>query len=384
MHRRTAARNAALCQTSSALRRGDRGDVSRSQQVSQSLWDDESQIQLCGFAQPAYRSRMMDAHRFAILAMSMVVGCGGDDRPSTAPSLPIVEQEAPCSEFDLGSDGSVDAVYTYEYDADGFIVKMMGSGGDITAYTYDDDHFVLAYSYNEGTNPMLETEYLFTRDSYGRVLTYEHREDGVAVQTTVNTYDGRGRVQTQVDTHASDGETTTSTLSFTYNGDRKFPASARQTFAERQFTVALKYTTSLDERMVHIDYDNDEDGTIEGISDYVYDADGKTLRYTRGSLTDIEYREAATYNSRGSTLTFVQSYGDESTPDDYQYYATFDAAGMKMKAEARSPSGHASTSVYTDTYKAQCASTATRTAVRPPELSLQLVSMHRDARVTVR
>jgi YD repeat-containing protein len=321
------------------------------------------------------------ARRFAVLVAGVVVGCGGDDRPSTAPSLPIVEQEASCSEYDSGSDGSVDAVYTYEYDADGFVVKMTGSGGDVHVSTYDDDHFLLSYTITDDS-PAYDAKYAYTRDDYGRVLKYEESRDGAVVQMTVNTHDDRGRILKQVTSYISSAMTSMSTLEFTYKGDSNIPATGKHT-SNSQVVTALKYTTSADQRMVHIDYDEDVDGTNERSADYTYDAEGRVLSYVARTGTTVTSRYAYTYNKRGSSLTFFQG-STESGPDDYQRYSTYDAAGMRTKDEARSPSGEAAGSVYTEIYKDQCASARSAPAVRPRRVPAPDPSLHDASLITAR
>jgi hypothetical protein len=294
------------------------------------------------------------------LLCAALAGCGSEEgRSPTAPPLPVPFVNAPCSEYDNMSNGSIDSVYQYTYDSAGFYTSIVGSAGDVTTVEYDANHFKLHTAFNADMDPVIEWEETYTRDPDGRTLTYETRDETGVLDSQMYTYDDQGRVvKATISTKSGDMVTMYST-DYVYTGDQLNPTSARLTYTGG--SSSLVYTSSSDQRTVHVDTDDGEDGTIDRTRDYVYDENRRILTNvgrTQGMITD---RAAATYSKRGAQKTYNWSNNDTSMPDDWSYVAMF-TDDMLTQHETTSPSGEFSTAIYRETYKTQCAAMATKPA----------------------
>lgn len=304
--------------------------------------------------------------RLGILASVVCIGCGDADgeRPATAPPLPRPILDAPCSEYDLGADGTVDIVYEFTYDDEGFMIRYVGTPMDIGEFTYDDDHFVLRYTQNFDADPEPDYEETYTRDRDGRVLTYQgHDSDGSGSSGTY-TYDDVGRLVRSVLTDTPPGApSSTWTTDYVYAGTRLNPVTARMTYASGVSSIV--YTSSPDEGMLHADIDDGEDGTIDRSVDYTFDAIRRTIASTTRTGANVTSRERRIYNDHGHLTS--QVYADsEAPPDDWEYYAVFDARGLQTERGVKSPSGQFDSSVYRETNKTVCARARTTAPAPAP------------------
>jgi hypothetical protein len=309
---------------------------------------------------------MRRAWNVLALVLATAVGCAGDDDSGsggTGPLAPIADMDAPCSEYDSLSDGSIDKVYRYTYDSAGFLERYTEEpGGGVGNFTYDAKHFVLRFTYNADTDAALEHEEIYTRDSAGRVLTYEQRDESGVTLTGTYTYDARGRLARSVVGRSGSLGLVTSTTDYVYTGDQLNPTSARLVYPDGATSIA--YTSSADERMLHADLDDGEDGSVDRTMDITYDARRRmvsSINRTRGMVTQ---RYAGTYNDRGSVVMSVYANNDVSGGDDYVYTAQYSGAGMRTQAQAVSPSGEYASSIYTEVYKAACTSSTVAAHVR--------------------
>lgn len=298
--------------------------------------------------------------RLATLSLfGLVVGCGGDDRSPTAPLLPQPYGQPTCSEYDVGSDGTVDEVYAYMYDDDGFQIRFDGvySGTGVT--TYDPDHFYLSFTQTKPneTTPFFE-EHL-TRDPDGRILTYESLYDGQRSSYTV-TYDEQGRRVHVMDV-SENGTTTEST--YMYTGDELNPTTVRQTYAGGA-SVAT-YTSSNGERTIHVDIDDGEDGSIDRTQDTTLDDKRRVLTSVIRTDGQVTSREAYTYTDRGQVAS--QVFADDEAADDYVFTGQYDQRGWWLQSEVTSPSGAYESSIYREIAKDACTSlgSTVRRAQRP-------------------
>lgn len=281
----------------------------------------------------------------AFLGVLSLSACGGgDSRSATAPPLPTPYYGTPCSEYDMGADGTVDTVYMYTYDADGFLTHLTDSDGYVTDYTYDDDHFYLhGITTKDGATSYEET---YTRDPDGRVLTSTQTD--TETSSTAYTYDAMGRA-VSMSTTDSTGVTTTT---FTYAGEHLNPATGRTVRAGS--ATSFVYTTSADDRTLHADTDAGEDGTIDGTSDITYDAKHRVLTQTTRSQGALISSQITTYASNGFEATYTRD-DTEGAPADYAYVATFDSKGHMATNEASTPSGDFAGSEYREIAKQTCA-----------------------------
>lgn len=307
----------------------------------------------------------------------MCIGCGdGDGRPATAPPLPRPLIDAPCSELDQGDDGTVDVVYENTYDDDGFLIRYVGTPMELGEYTYDDDHFILHFTQSLDTDPEPEYEETYTRDRYGRVLTYQQREPDGSGASGTYTYDDLGRLVRAVvmDTPAG-APTSTSTTDYVYAGTKLNPVTARLTYASGVSSVV--YTSSPDERMLHADIDDGEDGTIDRSTDVTYDGERRVIESIARTGATVTGRDRRAYNDDGHLTSRV--FADtESPPDDWEYYTQFDARGLLTEHGANSPSGQFASAVYRELHKTGCAgarTTASAPALRPARPRPSLVEL---------
>lgn len=306
------------------------------------------------------------------------IGCGDADgeRPATAPPLPRPILDAPCSEYDLGADGTVDIVYEFTYDDDGFMIRYVGTPMDIGEYTYDDDHFVLHFTQNYDTDPEPDYEETYTRDRDGRVLTYQQRDADGSASSGTYTYDDLGRLVRWVWTATPSGQPASMSMTdYVYEGTKLNPVTARLTYAGGASSIV--YTSSPDERVLHADTDDGEDGTIDRSVDVTYDGERRIIEYIARTGASFTSRERSVYNDHGHLTSHV--YADsEAPPDDWEYYAVFDARGLQTERGVKSPSGQFDSSVYRETDKTVCASTRTTAPVpgpRPARVRPSLVEL---------
>lgn len=302
------------------------------------------------------------------LASVAVVGCGGDDRPPTAPLLPQPVLDAPCSEYDVGDDGTIDYVYAFTYDDAGFLTKFVGTPSDTGEYTYDADHFVLQFTEDYDGQGGADYDVRYTRDAYGRVLTYDARQ-GDTTASQAFTYDDAGRLIAATNT-ASDGSTAMYT--YVYAGDDLNPTSSR--FVTSDGASAGTFTSSPDERMVHIDTDTGEDGTIDYMTDITYDAKRRVIdqRASDGAGAFVSH-ERFTYDDNDQ-LTSDAYTTNEAGPDDYEYYALFDTRGLQTERGIRSASGQYQNAVYREVDKTACGTPTARAAGPRPQHARRLAA----------
>jgi YD repeat-containing protein len=295
------------------------------------------------------------------LASVAAVGCGGDGRSPTAPLLPQPILDAPCSEYDVGADGTIDYVYAFTYDDAGFLTKFVGTPSDTGEYTYDADHFVLQFTEDYDGQDGADHDARYTRDADGRVLTYDVR-DGDMTASQAYTYDDAGRLITATQT-ASDGSSAMYT--YVYAGDDLNPTSSRFIYSGGASSSA--FTSSADERMVHADIDDGEDGTIDRMTDVTYDAKRRVIDQlaTDGAGAFVSH-EHYTYDANDQ-LTSDAYTTSEAGPDDYEYYAQFDTRGLQTERGIRSASGQYQDAVYREVDKTSCGTPTARAAgPRPP------------------
>lgn len=282
--------------------------------------------------------------------------------------------DAPCSEFDGMSDGTVDLVWNYTYDDDGFEVGLASSMGEAIEYSYNDDHFVLHLGDNYDDTPELEYEETYTRDKDGRVLTYEERS-GMDTTSYTYTYDAKGRLTDGTQTTA-DG---TAMYSYTYTGSDLNPSSAVLTYPGGMSSYV--YTSSDNGRQVHGDIDDDSDGMIDRTTDTTLDDQRRTIESIERTGGMVTARATISYAKRGLQSSYI--YADhEGAPDDYVQTSTFDSDDMWTGVSVESPSGSYMDNVYTETAKDACAmsrrnpssaSTVTRHRLRMRDVGLPVL-----------
>lgn len=259
-----------------------------------------------------------------MVAGMLAAGCGGDGRPRTAPPLPVPILDAPCSEYDVGADGTVDIVYDFTYDRAGFMIRYVGTSSamEVGEYTYDADHFVLRYTQDYAGDAQFEYEETYTRDPLGRPLTY-HRRDANGTSSATYTYDAMGRLTRAVTTDDND---TTTTVDYVYTGNRLNPVSARAVYPG--IASSITFTSSADERTLHADIDDGEDGTIDRTTDTVYDDERRVVEQTNRTGAMVTSRDVRVFNDNGHLTSRTYSDG-ESGPVDLEFYAQFDGRGMQ-------------------------------------------------------
>ncbi|MGE0550273.1 MAG: hypothetical protein AB7O24_26405 [Kofleriaceae bacterium] len=312
----------------------------------------------------------MARNTLLVLSASAVVallGCGGsDDRPRTAPLLPIPDQDAPCSEYDDGANGSIDTTYTYGYDDDGFMIGYVGVPGVNGTIEYNSDHFMLRYLYTSTNGAGLESEDIYTRDELGRVLTHRYTENGAVMESSTFTYDGEGRVIESVLTQMFEGESAqTTTATYEYQSSSVHPSRAEITYPASN--AVITYTSSDDEHMLHGDIDDGGDGVIDRTTDQVYDDNLFMLSTIDRAGDTVTFRGVWTYDSHALLLAQIEA-DHEGGLDDYKYIATRDSDGMLMVSDGSSPSGKFPFS-YLEVYKDACTSPSTALLTSQPLLT---------------
>jgi hypothetical protein len=298
------------------------------------------------------------------LALASLGGClfsddDGSDRPATAPPLPTALHDAPCSEYDLGGNGTTDIVYAFTYDSAGFMTMFVGTPGpDVGQLSYDRSHFLLRWANNLDDDPEPEQEQLYTRDDYGRVLSSEVRSIDGSWQRVEYQRDPLGRM-TRADYSYSNSTPFTTTL--VYEGTSLQPREGRQTY--QSGSSKLLYTVTNDERSVRIDIDDGEDGTIDRTTDQTFDQARRLVGdvYRQGGT--VVRRRSYTYSPRGHVATYRLALGDDSVLDAWVFTATFDGRGMLIEEVGASPSGEYASEAFRQSYKTSCSSA--RTAAEP-------------------
>jgi hypothetical protein len=308
-------------------------------------------------AESRYAKGMTMLRLTTLGVLGLAVGCSGDGRPRTAPALPQPYGEPACSEYDSGSDGTIDEVYTFTYDDDGFEIRSDGVNSGVAVTTYGPDHFYLTYTMTDvgETTPYYE-EHL-TRDGDGRILTFESAYDGQVTSQTV-TYDAPGR-PVHVTNVAEDGSTTEAAYEYA-DDDALVPTTVRTT--DTDGASLATYTASDDEHTVHVDIDDAEDGTVDRTQDLKYDDEHRMLESITRAGGQITSRNTYAYTDRGQ-LT-LQAYAFSDGPDDYVTTTQYDGRGWWTGTEVTSPSGQYASSIYREVPKDACSLTGATVARR--------------------
>jgi len=230
--------------------------------------------------------------------------------------------------------------------------------------TYGPDHFYLSYTQTAvgETTPFYEEH--VTRDRDGRILTFESSYDGQVSSQTI-TYDAQGRT-VHATSVAEDGSTTEA--AYQYTGDALIPTTVRTT--QTGGASLATYTSSDDERTVHIDVDDGEDGTVDRIRDLTYDDEHRIVAQIDRAGGQFVSRQAYAYTDHD--LLTSQTYADsEGPPDDYVYTIEYDGRGWWTGTELSSPSGDYASSSFREVPKDACSlsgATVARRARRRPLL----------------
>jgi YD repeat-containing protein len=294
--------------------------------------------------------------------------CGGDDRSPTAPAEPKPFYGTPCSEYDSGADGTIDSVYTFTYDSDGFETHEVISSGFTADLTYDDDHFLLHYIEHDDSDGSVSFDDAYTRDPDGRVLT-EMATFGTNVDTYAYTYDAKGRLISSMVSQSMNETAST----FTYSGEHLNPATGR--IVKNGVATSYAYTTSADDRTLHADTDLNEDGVIDGAVDYTYDNQHRELTLVATSHGDFAERDVTAWASNGYSSSYTLDYS-QGDPLDYSYTATFDGRGRMVMTETASPSGMFDSIVSRETAKESCATARRLGPSTPHELQVAAARRH--------
>jgi hypothetical protein len=269
---------------------------------------------------------------------------------------------------DLLSDGSVDEVWEYTYDGEGFVTRLVSDWGFVQVFGYDHDHFVVHETQGMNSDDDSLGEWFYMRDADGRVLLREGSWANASSSTgtervmDTNTYDDRGRPLTSVRLFETDGVATTRTEQYQYTGDDLVPSTGRLTDPEGN--SVLRYTKSADELLIHLDIDDGEDGDVDRTIDWTLDSERRTLTRIFGENGVPIVREAWTYNSFGFVGSYEWSDSDESTPPDIDKLYAFSAEGMLTQYLCTSPNGDYFDAALTETYKSTCAPGSAR--IQPP------------------
>lgn len=317
-----------------------------------------------------------------LFVLGCVGACGGD---SDGVAAPVERIGSVCSEIDHADDGTVEQVWTYGHDADGFnTTGQQAPDGDAYVITYDADNFYTSYVYTFGAGGY---EDLITYDDRHRVTTRVETDTFDPAETTVTTtaqaFDDQDRLTRLTTTNAvtvTDTSATTTTVTvatYAYAGDARDPISGT---VDRDGELStLEMTLSGDGRTLTIaSYDAAD--VLTGTNVFVRDANRNVVRRetldgagTRTRLDELTYNSAddvleASYTFSDFTYAFAYTYNDDRS------YLT-----------ARS--GYDG-DVSLETYQAACELTptatakATRRTAPPPAIRARLHAPARSLTVT--
>jgi hypothetical protein len=312
----------------------------------------------------------MKLHGLAVVMVALgAAACGGGGGGgNNGGDGPFPTQDALCSEYDVGGDGTIESVYTYTYDGGGFMLTY-ATGQELGTFTYDAGHYVSRFVYDSNGDAATDYEEVYTRNAE-HLVTHYVETDATGAETVVTdeiaTYDDQGRLLTDV-TSVTTGAGTpeTTNLAYTYAGASRVPVSSLTTNPDGTQDSSTYLATNGD-RNVTVSIDLADDGTVDSTLELTYDADDNILEQVQKNPDGVvTFRFSATYDSRGVTLS--ETYDVEGDgQSDYVQVRTFDGQGMLTTDDVTSPSGNFNDFAYHEDYKDTCQAAGSRLATPRP------------------
>lgn len=239
-------------------------------------------------------------------------------------------------EGDSNSNGVVDFFEQYARDALGNVTRFERQGTGAASYdaTYDAAGNVLFYGYDADADGDYDYTYAATWDANGEVLRYERDDDGDGAldywYEFTRTPDGYRETAIE----SVDGD---ESVDFTYAYSRD--EVEREIQIERRDpsdAVVLLFTVTYSDPVLETGsavYDDGNDGTIDGVSEFVGDEAGRRTHYALdrdpydGAFDSVEDWE---YDEAGQLTSFSGSYENDGDPYTAVGANTYDGLGRTI------------------------------------------------------
>jgi YD repeat-containing protein len=233
--------------------------------------------------------------------------------------------------YDWGPDGNWDRLTNYTYDANGNQTKVeVDAGGDgtvniIRTSTYDAKGNRIKYEEDRNADGKMEAIYTYTYDTTGNLFKaeFDYQADGAVDRIDTYTYDDNGNlIKLEEDTNA-DGE----------------------------IDIIFNYTYDEIGNHVKTEEDVNADGVVDKTDKFTYDANGKLIKHEEdlwGNADPERFRQY-TYDANGNLIK-LEFGGTLGAP--VIWYYTYDASGNLIKEEMDIEANGVITTLTTNTYDA--------------------------------